>query len=59
MDHMGESLEYLDETRSHYHLNENQLYLGTRYTGLLAFVFFFINIDSTRAPCQVRRFTVI
>jgi len=28
------------------------LYLGTRYTGLLALIFFFIAVDGPRVPCQ-------
>jgi hypothetical protein len=31
-----------------------QLYLGTRYTGLLGFVFSFIYIDAHGVSCQVR-----
>ena len=42
------------EIGSHYHLIKNQIYLGTRYFGLLGFVLLLINIDSVRLNCQVR-----
>jgi len=44
----------LRETGSYYHLNEYQIYFGTRYIGLLGFVFLLLNIDSVRLNCQVR-----
>jgi hypothetical protein len=38
-------VSFLHKTESHYHLNGHQLYLGTRYAGLLGFVFLFIIVD--------------
>ena len=51
MDNMGEFFATY-QTSPLPHLKE--LYLGTRYTCLLAYIFFLIDLDGPRIPCHVR-----
>jgi hypothetical protein len=52
MDHMGEG--FASHWTSQSSQRKYKLYLGTRYTGFLAFVFFFIYVDGGGVPCHVR-----